>query len=167
MLIALVPLEYCFPFTVNKTNMVHVDDNLASSQDKNWTASHSSTLMAELDCRNPNSQTRKGLTCYDCCHYITQSDTDGPDKNTAEKHLYTRWHFERGEICAIFFSTVRLLCVHYHTLKEWYGAKGKMTRNVQRMEGNKCSHTSCKLHCWSRLSSFGDPGQSAHLICLI
>ena len=48
-LIVLVHFDYCPPFNVNTINTVHVDDNLASSGRKKWTASCSSTLMAELD----------------------------------------------------------------------------------------------------------------------
>lgn len=43
-----VSLECYCPFTVRKTNIIHVDDNLASSGHKKLTASRSYTLMAEL-----------------------------------------------------------------------------------------------------------------------
>lgn len=49
LLIVLAPLEYDFPFKANITNMVHADDNLASSRHKRSTAARSSSPMAELD----------------------------------------------------------------------------------------------------------------------
>lgn len=119
LLIVLVPLQYYFSFNANQRNMVHVDDNLASSGHKTSTASLSCTTMAELDWRNQNSLTRKGLACYDCCHYIAQSDTETDNnwqKHCRKTHML-RWHIEKkgGEIC--YFLTLRLLWLYQHRLQ--------------------------------------------------
>lgn len=69
-------LDYCFSFSVNKTNLVHADNNLASSGRKKlglliaiprWWQRN----IAESKTVRPG----KGLTCYDCCYYLAQSDT--------------------------------------------------------------------------------------------
>lgn len=128
MLIVLVSLEYYFTFKANKTNMVHVDDNLASPGHKKSTAPRSSAPMAELDRRNQNSLTRKGLTCYDCRHYIAQSDTetDNTDKNMAEKHT-------RAQMKS-YFCTIRLLCSHHRILN----CAMKLKRSNWYLKGALC-----------------------------
>lgn len=81
-LIVLVSSEYYFTVSTNKINIVHVDDNLASGC-RNSPAHCNSWLVAESERRNQNNLSRKGLTCYDYCHYTAQSDT--PSDNTDKK----------------------------------------------------------------------------------
>lgn len=73
--IVLAPFEYRFTSNITKQTQLHVDDNLASPRHCVSPLHANSTPMAELDSRNPNSLTRKGLTCYDCCYYTAPSDT--------------------------------------------------------------------------------------------
>lgn len=159
MLIVLESLEYYFTFVAKITNMLHVDDNLASYGCKKCTASRSSTLMAELHWRNQNNLTRNSLTCYDCCHYIAQSDTetDKTDKNTAEKTpTGTDYIFKKGGNYVIFLQlgcsiyTNTQYCATEPWVKLGFETIGnEVTGTVQRMWRKfpqKCT-TSCTLHC--------------------
>lgn len=92
-LIVLPPFEYGFTSNITKQTQLHVDDNLASPGQRASPLHANSTPMAELDSRNPNSLTRKGLTCYDCCYYTAPSDT-GADKMLT-KTLWGKTHVHR------------------------------------------------------------------------
>lgn len=73
-LIVVAQFEYGFTSNITKQTQLQVDDNLASPRHRASPLHANSTPMAELDSRNPNSLTRKGLTCYDCCYYTAPSD---------------------------------------------------------------------------------------------
>lgn len=83
-LIVLTPTDYCLPFNTNKTNTLRVDDNLNS-----WKKKKRVTQLLTVRLTKPKQCDRKDLTCYDCCHYTTQSDTQ-TDINTAGKTYINR-----------------------------------------------------------------------------
>lgn len=105
-------------FHHNKINKAHVDDNLASPGHHTSPLHANCAPMAELDCRNQNSLTRKALTCYDCYYYKARSDTGADKKLTKTVRDDTRAQttcWKTGGRYAIF-STLWLQCLHYHTV---------------------------------------------------